>query len=346
MNYPLQQTQAPHWLPQTDNPRLTESTFNNTATFLQTQYPDMQLSTSLTSCHSFSSKLNELAGSEEEVSYDPEPNSPTVAQGTEGDERVHSPDIIQQIATEEEWQANMNSKTKYINSINKLLRILYKMYNHVDTLTKWRLNDFTIIDLTNFKLVWHYILGFHINLSSFNYHTLNGLCDRVAFVSNNCHATYNAITQYLQTSHINSNSLKHTYIAYKRVSQQLQDMQTARDALQNYVFQLLQTDDGNPNVYGSYDVEENNEVGLQWLHDLVKLYVDSEGELPCKPKQMMKHFQRVHHKLNDYDFGRLTTLIEHHIGNTTLTLITNNFHNWLRTNWQALGERLQSCFII
>ena len=349
MNNPLQGSQAPHLVGQTDNfhhPSSFDLTiFNNTNTFIHTQYFDMQLSTNTTlpSCHSFSSRLNELSG---EVSYDPEPNSPTVQDDQSQSDRVNSPDIIQQIAKEDEWQTNVHASTKYINSINKLLRILYKMYIHVENLTKWRLNDSTIIDLTNDKLVWHHIVGFHMNLSSADFRTLNELCDRIAFVSNSCYTTYNAITQYLQTSHITSNSLKHTYLAYKRMSQQLEDMQAARDNLQNYVFQLLQMDDGNPNVYGSYEVQENNDVGLKWLYDLVKLYTDSQGELPCKPKQMMKHFQRVHHRLNDVDFGSLTTLIEHHLGNTTLEHITTNFHNWLQTNWHALGGQLQSCFIL
>ena len=181
MKYPLEGSQAPHWVAESENPSFDISIFNNTNTFsnnplstFTTQFPDMQLttSTSLPSCHSFSSRLNELAG--DEVSYDPEPNSPTEAQpeGIEGQpesERVHSPDIIQQIASEDEWQTNMNTRTKYINSINKLLRILYKLYVHVDGLTKWKLNDFSIIDLTNIKLVWHYILGFHINLLSADY---------------------------------------------------------------------------------------------------------------------------------------------------------------------------------
>lgn len=303
------------------------SVFNNSHLFNKMELTE---SRPLATTQSFSIHINELVDDTDQ----------------DNDSRVSSPDIVQQIAHEDDWSKSAASTTKYINSINKLLRILHTLINNVDSHSRWKLNDNLVIDLTNMKMVWAHIIGFHINLSSCDYHNIQSLCDKVASLYSSSHCCYDAIIRYVQSSQINSNTLKHTYIAYKRISQFFDELQTVIPTFRQYVTYLLEMQSSSDSSYNSYDVDENNQVGLEWLYELVKLYIDSEGELPCKPKQMMKHFQRTHHKLTDQKFHQLTSLIEHHFGNTTLHDITNNFHQWLQINWSIVPDGLKSCFII
>lgn len=81
--------------------------------------------------------------------------------------------------------------------------------------------------------------------------------------------------------------------------------------------------------------------GLEWLRDLVKVYMKYGGRVPCKPKQMILHFKDYIEVMADTDFFTVIHHIESRLGCSTLELIIRNFEHWVKNHHHTFTDALR-----
>lgn len=84
--------------------------------------------------------------------------------------------------------------------------------------------------------------------------------------------------------------------------------------------------------------------GVEWLRELVRVYVKYSGQVPVTSRQMILHFRDYIEAMCDKDFFTVVRNIEYHLGNSSLDLILNNFERWMKGHYFNLPQALQLVF--
>lgn len=243
---------------------------------------------------------------------------------------------------------------KYAQAMLKLVHFMYEF--HEKTLSMGQManesNNF-MVDLTNIKQVWIHLIGQQHHLSQAHFSKVNHWCQILAYLLQeviSCYSSaYNMFYQCAKTKGM----LKQMYDKYKRILHLHEQCKGHLCVLPAVIIQARSAAVGTYTEISSaykdmFETTLNEKVeGEEWLIDLLYIYATRlHGNLPCTPKQMMKHFQYHHQKLNDNDFFQLTNIIESHFGNKNLSIIISNFWGWLSNNGSSLPAHVIDCFIL
>ena len=100
------------------------------------------------------------------------------------------------------------------------------------------------------------------------------------------------------------------------------------------------------NSSSTSNTQDMLDCGLDWLKDLVNIYIKHSGPCPFSCSGMMKFFRSMHKELSDHEFHVVTCTIEQHFGNTSLRYIIHNFEQYVKTNYSTFPPWLQTIILV